>query len=208
MKQKYTCDYNYFKTVDTEEKAYWLGFLMADGCVHNKRLSLELQEKDLSHLKLFKDNISSTHPITYLKPREKFPGSYSNPAYRFRISSPILANDLDKQGMHPNKTFTACFPNLQTNLVNHFIRGLLDGDGCVHLNKDKNSKFVYFLGTENIIINIIKHIGIDKNYQPYGKIYRVKYGSLNHIKYLYEYLYNNSTVFLKRKRDIVEEIIK
>lgn len=207
MKQKYSCEYSYFKTIDTEEKAYWLGFLYADGCVHNKRLSLELQEKDLSHLKLFKDSISSTHPITYLKPREKFPGSYSKPAYRFRISSPELSKDLASHGMTPNKTFTATFPVLPNNLTHHFIRGLLDGDGSVHFNKEKNSKFVYFLGTEDIIQNVIINIGINKNYQPYAKIFRVKYGSLKHIKYLYKYLYKDASVFLNRKKNIMENII-
>ena len=28
---------NYFKTIDTEKKAYFLGFLMADGCVKTRK---------------------------------------------------------------------------------------------------------------------------------------------------------------------------
>ena len=45
-----------FETIDTEEKAYWLGFLYADWCVSHyktsKRVELALQEKDLNHLNL------------------------------------------------------------------------------------------------------------------------------------------------------------
>lgn len=31
--KKYTCDSTFFNVIDTEEKAYWLGFLMADGFI-------------------------------------------------------------------------------------------------------------------------------------------------------------------------------
>lgn len=43
---------NQFKKIDTEEKAYWLGFLYADGCVGSKEAKIELglAEKDFNHL--------------------------------------------------------------------------------------------------------------------------------------------------------------
>ena len=59
---KYTYNENYFKIIDSEEKAYWLGFLYADGCITRfyrneklKSMSLELtlQSNDIEHLKKF-----------------------------------------------------------------------------------------------------------------------------------------------------------
>ena len=40
MKNKYTFNQEYFKTIDTEEKAYILGFLYADGNLSNAEIAL------------------------------------------------------------------------------------------------------------------------------------------------------------------------
>lgn len=42
----------YFENIDTEEKAYWLGFLYADGYVNanEDKIELCLAEKDFHHL--------------------------------------------------------------------------------------------------------------------------------------------------------------
>ncbi len=47
-------DKNMFKKIDSEEKAYWLGFLEADGCIHggegDYRIEIGLAEKDFHYL--------------------------------------------------------------------------------------------------------------------------------------------------------------
>lgn len=62
-------DKRFFKTIDTEEKAYWLGFLYADGSVSKdlKAVTLELNIKDIDHIRKFKRAINSTHKITIKK---------------------------------------------------------------------------------------------------------------------------------------------
>ena len=42
----YSCDYHYFDEIDTPDKAYWLGFLMADGCVMHQRRLRHLKTMD------------------------------------------------------------------------------------------------------------------------------------------------------------------
>ncbi len=63
--RKYSFDEDYFEIIDNEHKAYWLGFLYADGYVNSQKSSFELrvQEKDLSHLEKFKKDINGEIPI-------------------------------------------------------------------------------------------------------------------------------------------------
>ena len=35
--QKKNCNENFFDIIDTEEKAYWLGFIYADGCISHRK---------------------------------------------------------------------------------------------------------------------------------------------------------------------------
>ena len=54
-----------FEKIDTEEKAYWLGFLYADGSVGSKddRIELGLAEKDFHHIEKFRDFIGINNKI-------------------------------------------------------------------------------------------------------------------------------------------------
>ena len=93
-KRKYNCNYDYFKIIDTPEKAYWLGFIMADGCVMiSKRirklktyetiqqryfLKIALSSVDTQHLEKFNQCINSSYPVkeyinkTGYKPNSKY----------------------------------------------------------------------------------------------------------------------------------------
>src|SRR5699024_3897298 len=64
-RQKYKISHNFFDEIDTEEKAYWLGFLYADGCVREDRgcFRLGLQARDVRHLEKFRESLDSNHPI-------------------------------------------------------------------------------------------------------------------------------------------------
>lgn len=64
MKRKYQVNDNFFKEINSEEKAYLLGFFLADGsyclgskCTKSYKFSIRLQKEDDSVIKLFKDNI-------------------------------------------------------------------------------------------------------------------------------------------------------
>lgn len=51
---KLPVDSNFFHEINTEEKAYWLGFMYADGYVTNRTMGIKLQESDSSHLEMLK----------------------------------------------------------------------------------------------------------------------------------------------------------
>ena len=105
-RRKYFFNEDYFKNVDSEEKAYWLGFIAADGCIlENGTLKIGLAEKDSLHLEKFNESIESSRPILFEK------GTYiykdgktrSNPLVRYHGT--VLAKDLEKYKIVPRKSF-------------------------------------------------------------------------------------------------------
>lgn len=216
MKRKYNVNDNYFNKIDTEEKAYWLGFLMADGCIHQRsgqdRISLVLAIKDKNHLEKFKKSLSFEGPIIdYTKKSGLFIGLIHS---HIKITSQQLANDLTKIGCTPRKSLILEFPKLNETLIHHFIRGYFDGDGSVFISKEKhwrNNKIspvihFRFSGTKTFLNAVDKQINLSgrlvqaKN----SKVYELSYKRNKKAKLFYNYLYKNATIFLKRKKEVFE----
>jgi hypothetical protein len=130
-----------FDTINTKEKAYWLGFLMADGC-NQKSVNyvyITLKGNDKPHLEKFAKFVGMSIDRVLLKI-----GEYNNkpyPAATIRLYSKHLCLQLEKLGCMPNKSLSVKFPEyLDENLYSHFIRGLFDGDGCLTYSMDGNYK--------------------------------------------------------------------
>ena len=135
-------NYNYFDTIDTEEKAYWLGFLFADGNlsvpsyttkegkIKNGRykISLELKAEDIEHLKKFAKAIDYEKEIKTVKC-----SGYDDTTKRCRLmfNNKHMWNTLNNLGCTPRKSLTLQFPNISEKLEIPFIRGYFDGDGCL-----------------------------------------------------------------------------
>jgi len=204
----YEVDDNFFDTIDTEEKAYWLGFMYADGFVNTQRnvVGVTLHNRDIEHLVKFKKALKSTYPIkTYeLKTSYTTKESY---CCRLRVLSDKLKSDLIKNGCVENKSLILKFPDktmVPDNLIWHFIRGYFDGDGS--LTNWKGSRWnIKICGTYEFldgIRNKLFECEIDKY------IYKEKRNEKNNytlnlacnlaIK-ITSKMYENSTIFLDRK---------
>lgn len=207
----YNVDETYFETIDTEEKAYWLGFLMADGYIGKDSIELTLKESDYKHIEKFKKSIKSTSIIKY---REK------QKAYRIIISSKKMINDLTNLGCMQNKSLILKYPKniIPENLEKHFIRGYFDGDGCLGLyvanKKDKIKQAqLSVLGTKDFIDNVefilIKNCDLKKRNKYYmnGKAYSIYYRGNRQCLRILDYLYRDSTIYLDRKYKIYKDII-
>ena len=83
-RQKYKFQENFFEIIDTQEKAYWLGFLFADGNVYKKRNSyyIKLSVCDKEVVERFKQDISAEYPITVTYSNNRI-----NPLYSITICS-------------------------------------------------------------------------------------------------------------------------
>ena len=188
-----------FNNIDTEEKAYWLGFLFADGSVNRYKnsytIELSLASKDRLHLEKFAKFIG----------KEKM---YSDDIRsRISIGSKEMFYKLIEHGCTENKSLTLKFPNKNIfedeSLLIHFIRGYFDGDGCVsHSDKEKKRVSVSILGTKDFLSNLNKIAYPEKEMKLHNEnnIYILSFNGRTAIKFLSR-LYDNSSVYLERKKE-------
>lgn len=202
---------NFFKNIDTEEKAYWLGFISADGHVGKYQISIILSYKDKDHLfKLCNDIDGSS-----LKVKEGYVNtSYGNiKTVRITINSIQMVKDLRKLGLQSNKTYNLSFPNIPDNFTRHYIRGYFDGDGCISLSGGTYKKpYVIFLGNKSMMCSIKNHMNISKKVsilkrEDKKEMYHFRIGKHKDVINIYDYFYTDSTVYLDRKKDKFEKLI-
>lgn len=215
---KYNINQDYFSIINNEWKAYWLGFLYADGTNRIKwnekkhkmehTLKLSLCVKDKIHLEKFRNSLQSDSPIKerIIKLKEKeFKDCEIN------ICNQKICNDLSSLGCIPNKSLVLKFPTekiVPKYLLRHFIRGYFDGDGCVHVNLGNKSTVINFVGTKEFLSslqNIFNHelnINYTKITQQQGnKAFQITYGGIEEFEKIFIYLYKDSNICLNRKLD-------
>lgn len=122
----YSVDETYFDVIDTEKKAYWLGFISADGHVDDYKVQIQLARKDKEHLESFKEDIQAGHPI-----KDRL-GQCNTPVSCIDIGSKKLSKALRRLGLDSNKTFNLepC-KAVPEHLLRHYWRGAVDGDGWI-----------------------------------------------------------------------------
>lgn len=218
--KKYICNEDFFETIDNEEKAYWLGFIYADGWVTKNKLSIRLSETDASHLDKFKNSLNSNHPIHLYNCTNGF-SVVGNKSANISITSEKMVKDLLNIGVFNKKSLILKFPNfLQKELVRHFIRGYFDGDGSISLcfySRKKGEIKKYIKGVMNIcgtyeMLSVMKtylpcNFGLYKEKRNKTNTWNLKTSSLLKTSLINEYFYNDSIMFLDRKKNKFNEII-
>lgn len=193
----YKFDDNYFSTIDSADKAYWLGILLSDGNVYKNQMTLKLQRRDKDLLLKFKQSLSSEHPIHDGISTEGHPYSI------FYIGSKILCSQLREKGIVSNKTYIVKYPSwLDKNLNSHFIRGYFDGDGCISVCA-RTSTFSIFSMSETFVDELQKILQEETQiiFSKYSiqKGYQLQLSRKSDLKKLRSYLYDNAQCFLRRK---------
>lgn len=203
-KNTYNLNASFFEKIDSASKAYWLGFIYADGYISDiNRLRIELKIEDKDHLSKFLKTLNSNYTV---KNRKDKPTCYIS------ISNLKLCNDLRKYGLHQNKSTDLKFPDqlLKSKYVIDFIRGYFDGDGSLYL-VGKKSAGTGIIGTkeflEQIKLIIDKHVALrnhklrpsKKKSDPDYNVYRLETTNLTDTLRLMYLLYNNCKIYLDRK---------
>lgn len=237
MKITYTFNENYFELIDTEDKAYYLGLMYADGQNNNEGnyVRLSLGEEDKHILESFVKYLGGDNKLGFIELNNKNI-NWSN-QYYLQLSRKKISDDLTNLGCIQNKTNSVIFPNerqLNKNLIRHFIRGYFDGDGSVWCGKRKimlvkdrkhskgernriiqNVKFT-ITGTIDMIDNIqnvlVSELNFKKNKINVSKkienCVTLEYSGRVQLKKFYEYIYNDSEIYLIRKKLKFEECFK
>lgn len=205
-------NFNKFKIIDSEEKAYWLGFIYADGYISNEGFIFELglQAKDVAHLHKFNRFMECNDNNVKYHPKITLDKVYDG--YRWNIKNEKLWNNLKTHGCVPNKSLILEFPDISIfsdySLIKHFIRGYWDGDGCISFTN--KTKIVSVLGTNMFLSEM-------KNYVPTLKDKNVllhkneTYVIQTTHKKAYEtlkFLYQDATIYLDRKYEKFLEICR
>lgn len=208
---KYTCNENYFKDIDTEAKAYWLGYILADGGIEemkcdSKRLTFCIKASDADHLQKLKEDISSSHPILIGETSIKTHGTYANATYR--VASTKLCDDLISHNVLPKKTTIERMPvNISEELMVHFWRGMIDGDGCISGTKITQ---LHLIGSEEVVnafAEFCKGYCPKMRAKPRAQNRNTVFciSGLNALKVI-QVLYKDSTVHLDRKYSLVQAL--
>ena len=212
MRYKYFCDESAFDKV-TDDSAYWMGFLMADGCIythkgsHTRTIELGLQRQDVQQLLKFRKFLKSNHKIYYGKANGKYP------RVSIQIRSNRLAYALARHGIvqYKKKRIT-----LKLERNKHFWRGMLDGDGSLQFAMIRNFKMpiVRLVGTLNVIQSFKRYVKtvVPRHHQKIGRFTHSKNTYYLNIvsamaRELLKMLYNHSHTSLKRKYEMAFMII-
>lgn len=182
---------NYFKNIDNERKAYWLGYICADGSINKANNKMTLVSIDLEVIEKFKNDIESEHAISKYSYLDKRTNKIYM-RYTIQITTKPFISNLIKLGVTNKKTDCLLFPNIDEKYYSYFIAGLFDGDGSIYI-KNKNNITINLISTKEILLFIQEYIYKKFNIEP-KKLIKVTENKKNVYKM---YLRKNAKKFLE-----------
>lgn len=192
-----------FKKIDTSEKAYWLGFLSADGAIYDGFTKITLQQSDYHHLEKFKNFLNSSAPITI----------YENKGRQYctiSIGNRTIYEDLIKLGCCERKSLILkpCL-DIPNEYIYDYIRGYWDGDGGLSYSKKNNRWQAYCTSTKEMLDYFVEQLSI--NTKPFLEhrcqhTYRIHFNGRINVYKKMSLLYNNATISLDRKQKLFEQL--
>ena len=215
MPLKYKVDEKYFSVIDNEHKAYWLGFIYADGYLNKNKnvFGIEINQSDAAHLEKFNQDIKSDRPIKIYNKNSTF-GAQIN--CRWTCSNIILYNDLINHGLTTTKSYDGTFPIIEyEEYTKDVIRGIFDGDGSITYRK---GTIGYLIGsisicnTKETLEYIEKFSGFKWKWSqrhPEKNInnYQIACGNQKNIVNFLNLIYNNADIYLDRKYQKYQEYV-
>lgn len=207
--QKYNGNYDIFEIIDTSEKAYWLGFLAADGCnyvrKHNASIIININQKDISHLKKFQKFCNTNAKINQYIINEGY--SNNTPMARLTLNSKKMSNDLSNKGIVPRKSLILKPPNISEEFYLPFILGYFDGDGSISKTSQYNNFTISIQGTQELLLWICSILNWEvklekRNANDNKNSYYIRCGGTNKPYYILKQLYDSCKIHLDRKYEL------
>lgn len=231
---RYSFNEHYFDVIDNEHKAYWIGFIWCDGylAIRNRNdrnstsyeFKLSLQKSDDTHLKKLNEDLNSNYKINYYT-CNGFRGEGMLTEARLLITNQYFGKILaHNYGLIPNRSdCSKLLSNIPSDLMRHFIRGVIDADGSFsHYIVEESSEYgtyivhkcavdiggqpellkqiEQYLIKNNVVNNFNRKIYKRHQEDERDGVYRsLKFCGRNQATALLHYIYDNATVYLDRK---------
>lgn len=210
----------YFQTIDTHTKAYFVGFIAADGCIvdhsntgGNDALAINILEKDRIVLDTLKDELQLEHQIYDIANKGQV---------ALRVTHQQLCDDLKQYGLGYRKSLTMpnIFPLIPEEFRDSFALGYMDGDGCIYAKKTRYKSIkgytrVYegpsfsICGTPEFLLGFANHFGLKRITMVKNKsIHNLHINRLEDFSKVYFRLYANSPIWLERKKSVVYRFLQ
>ena len=204
----YALDDYFFDVIDTEAKAYWLGFITADGCVQAGVISngwqrhglyVKLKASDAGHLEKLKADLAAENPVHHVPQRGK-------PAAEIAFSSRHLVDSLIRLGVTPRKSLTVTPWDGPPRLMRHYWRGMVDGDGSIVRHPGPRDKWYLMLCGSGACVEAFRAwaspvCGSAAKVMRIGNICRWTVAGLASPQAVARELYGDATVYLDRKHE-------
>lgn len=193
---------NIFNKIDNEEKAYWLGFIVADGYLNiNKHmLRIKLGNRDRSHLIKFIKFIGGNEEML----KSEIHSETGNENFYVSLYSKEVMNDLLSLGIEQAKSGKEKVCNIDKKYYRDFIRGLWDGDGFIR----ENLSGIGLVGSEEVLAFVQNYfndsLGVKPlKIYPHCNTFKIEYRSTRKaIPFILNHLYGDKDVALDRKKEL------
>lgn len=139
---------DYFRSVDTPSKAYWLGYAFADGwsSFRNnkpKELGFACHPEDAYHLHRFREEIQYGGAIVTRVNQKTLAKSGKSRLSTFRVTQQAFTGYAVQAGVIQRKSSQLSLTRACLTYPSHFVRGYFDGDGSI-----SQENFCYICNTE------------------------------------------------------------
>ena len=210
----------YFENIDTPLKAYFLGFIYADGWIvyseerGNYEFGMELQSCDKYILEKLNAELGDQNIIYHSDPKDIFiNGKLAHIGHSdvLRVYSKALILDLMRHGVDTRKSGKGTYPIVSDEFFFDFLRGYIDGDGCYYM--DNNHTYMHITCASIIPLEYIQNklnmFGIKTQiYTENNKKYRLMCTSDNEMNKLISHLYYEDGLFcLQRKYEKIKHFL-
>ena len=209
----YEC--HFLDVIDSETKAYLLGFLAADGSVRGNCLRMNLCMRDLGHLEWVRRVVGDVGKLV-IRSQQRTTGM-AQLYCEWSVHSRSLVEALAAYAIVPNKIRTLPFPRLEADLIRHYIRGYVDGNGGLYGCRGTRGRDMQFQVTSNrawcegaqaILMSACGLRRTKLDAFPVGRsgieVFGLRWNGRRQVCRIYHYLYDGATCWLPRKRQHVE----
>lgn len=205
--RKYLINENYFEKIDTEQKAYWLGFLIADGYNSGKFIRVDIQDE--GHLEKFRNEIYINNDMPVRKKKNII---NNKDIFYLTIQDPKILNDVEKLGVVNKKSMITKYPDIGSEYDKYFIRGIFDGDGCLTYSMDGNYRRYTFsiVGSYYLmksLQSIISENNVNVRFRKMKTIYEIYIRGNRQIIKVLDWLYEETNIHLNRKYEKYKEML-